>query len=51
MDISLLPANVTIVSNLNGLIGGIALWREEVPFVSIETVDRGLVSAPKGKLR
>lgn len=26
-DLSLLPANVTIVSNLNGLIGGIALWR------------------------
>jgi polyphosphate glucokinase len=26
-DLSLLPANVTIVSNVNGLIGGIALWR------------------------
>jgi polyphosphate glucokinase len=26
-DLSLLPANVTIVSNMNGLIGGIALWR------------------------
>jgi polyphosphate glucokinase len=51
VDISLLPANVTIVSNLNGLIGGIALWRDEVPFVSIETVDRGVVSAPKGKPR
>lgn len=26
VDIGLLPANVTIVSNLNGLVGGIALW-------------------------
>lgn len=26
-DLSILPPNVTIVSNLNGLIGGIALWR------------------------
>ena len=29
VDVSLLPPNVTIVSNLNGLIGGIALWRDE----------------------
>ena len=29
VDVSLLPANVTIISNLNGLNGGIALWREE----------------------
>ena len=29
VDISLLPANVTIVSNLNGLAGGIALWRDQ----------------------
>ncbi|MGH7230406.1 MAG: ROK family protein, partial [Nitrospiraceae bacterium] len=28
VDISILPANVTIVSNLNGLVGGMALWRE-----------------------
>lgn len=36
VDVSLLPPNVTIVSNLNGLIGGIALWRDEpvVPAVS-----------------
>ena len=27
VDVGLLPANVTIVSNMNGLIGGIALWR------------------------
>ena len=27
VDVALLPANVTIVSNMNGLIGGIALWR------------------------
>ena len=26
-DLGLLPPNVTIVSNMNGLIGGIALWR------------------------
>ena len=26
VDMSQLPANVTIVSNLNGLVGGIALW-------------------------
>jgi polyphosphate glucokinase len=26
-----LPPNVTIVSNLNGLVGGIALWRDEHP--------------------
>jgi polyphosphate glucokinase len=29
VDVGLLPANVTIISNLNGLIGGIALWRDE----------------------
>jgi polyphosphate glucokinase len=29
VDISALPANVTIVSNLNGLVGGLALWREQ----------------------
>jgi polyphosphate glucokinase len=28
VDLSLLPANVTIVSNFNGLVGGIALWRD-----------------------
>ncbi len=28
VDVSRLPANVTIVSNLNGLAGGIALWRD-----------------------
>ena len=27
VDVSHLPANVTVVSNLNGLIGGLALWR------------------------
>jgi polyphosphate glucokinase len=29
VDVGLLPPNVTLISNLNGLIGGIALWREE----------------------
>jgi polyphosphate glucokinase len=41
VDVSLLPPNVTIISNLNGLIGGIALWREEslpaaVPFPPVK---------------
>jgi len=27
VDVGLLPANVTIVSNMNGLIGGLGLWR------------------------
>lgn len=31
VDVSLLPANVTVVSNMNGLIGGIALWRDTLP--------------------
>jgi polyphosphate glucokinase len=31
VDVSLLPPNVTIVSNLNGLVGGLALWRDEAP--------------------
>jgi len=30
VDVTKLPANVTVVSNLNGLIGGIALWRNGV---------------------
>lgn len=29
VDVSLLPPNVTIISNLNGLVGGIALWRDD----------------------
>ena len=29
VDIGQLPANVTIVSNLNGLVGGLALWRDQ----------------------
>jgi polyphosphate glucokinase len=28
VDVTLLPANVTVISNLNGLVGGIALWRD-----------------------
>jgi polyphosphate glucokinase len=31
VDVHLLPANVTVVSNMNGLIGGIALWRDRLP--------------------
>jgi polyphosphate glucokinase len=34
VDVSLLPANVTIVSNVNGLIGGIALWRDETAAIN-----------------
>jgi len=28
VDVALLPANVTVISNLYGLVGGIALWRD-----------------------
>jgi hypothetical protein len=31
VDITKLPANVRVVSNVNGLIGGVALWREDGP--------------------
>lgn len=31
VDVAALPANVTIVSNLNGLIGGIGLWERPFP--------------------
>lgn len=40
VDISLLPANVTLVSNLNGLVGGIALWRDGEPPMKRRTVDQ-----------
>lgn len=29
VDVARLPANVTIISNLNGLVGGITLWKDE----------------------
>jgi polyphosphate glucokinase len=48
VDVALLPPNVTIVSNLNGLIGGIALWREEpaaVALPSLKTEDNGRLVA------
>ena len=38
VDVALLPANVTIISNLNGLNGGIALWREELPPAGSPTI-------------
>jgi polyphosphate glucokinase len=44
VDISLLPANVTIVSNLNGLVGGIALWRDGSPLAKRKAV-HGRLSA------
>lgn len=34
VDIGRLPGNVTIVSNLNGLLGGIALWHEAGHFAA-----------------
>jgi hypothetical protein len=40
VDISLLPANITIVSNLNGLAGGIALWRDAVPLVKRRPINK-----------
>ncbi len=41
VDISLLPPNVTIVSNLNGLVGGIALWRGEKAYARTGPADPG----------
>jgi polyphosphate glucokinase len=40
VDISQLPPNVTVVSNLNGLVGGIALWRDGEPPVRRRTAYR-----------
>ncbi len=34
VDIGRVPGNVTVVSNLNGLLGGIALWQEAGPFAA-----------------
>jgi len=31
VDITKLPPNVRVVSNVNGLIGGVALWRDDAP--------------------
>jgi polyphosphate glucokinase len=47
VDISLLPAHVTIVSNLNGLVGGIALWRDEVVPMRKRAVDPGPVTVAR----
>ena len=41
VDVSLLPANVTIISNLNGLNGGIALLRDEPPVNVTEATTEG----------
>lgn len=43
VDVGQLPANVTVVSNLNGLVGGIALWRngsERPSTPSLEATDK-----------
>jgi polyphosphate glucokinase len=37
VDIAGHPAHVTIVSNLNGLVGGLALWREQASVMSFHT--------------
>jgi len=37
VDIAGHPAHVTIVSNLNGLVGGLALWREHASVMSFYT--------------
>ena len=37
VDIAGHPAHVTIVSNLNGLVGGLALWREHSSIASFHT--------------
>lgn len=34
VDIGRVPGNVTVVSNLNGLLGGIALWQEAGHFAA-----------------
>lgn len=44
VDIGRLPGNVTVVSNLNGLLGGIALWEEAGHFAASRQ-DRGNSSA------
>ncbi len=46
VDLSLLPANVSLVSNTNGLIGGIALWQ-----YGSEKPVAGPVEIPKEKQR
>jgi polyphosphate glucokinase len=54
LDIKKLPAHVRIVSNLNGLIGGIALWRNAA-FASVEAEpareEAGPVAAPEAAPR
>lgn len=58
VDISLLPSNVTLVSNLNGLVGGIALWRDggilpsEVPSTAVSNGEsRQTAHSLKGRLK
>lgn len=50
VDISLLPANATIISNLNGLVGGIALWRDVSPLAN-RTADHGPRSGSRDNAR
>lgn len=51
VDVGLLPPNVTVVSNMNGLIGGIALWRDKLPHagprpdIPPEPADQGAMAA------
>jgi polyphosphate glucokinase len=39
VDVGSLPANVTLISNLNGLVGGVALWREELATAGAPAMD------------
>ena len=39
VDVGSLPANVTLISNLNGLVGGVALWREEPKTAGASAMD------------
>lgn len=43
VDISLLPGNVTIVSNLNGLLGGIALWQDRPNIKELAKIEKTAV--------
>jgi polyphosphate glucokinase len=47
VDINLLPGNVTIVSNLNGLLGGIALWQDQRNTNELAKIEKRAVKIPR----
>jgi polyphosphate glucokinase len=47
VDIKLLPGNVTIVSNLNGLLGGIALWQDQHHTNELTKIEKTAVKIPR----